>query len=166
MASVALGKTDAVPVAVTKLRAQEIRGLIASGRCPHYEEQQRLRLEAAPRPPTVGQAIDIHLERLLRDLKHPDHRIRQLKQDLKSLFGRPDQRCYATRMGRTVGKSRQACALCNQSTAGGCISYVQRLVRPDQATCSYDGQQRTSQMSIKPLNHLRMNTEKPHHRSH
>jgi hypothetical protein len=85
---VALGKTDAVPVAIAKLRAQELRGLIASGRCPHYEEQERLRLEAAPKPPTVGQAIEIHSERLLRHLKHPDHRIRQLKQDLKPLFGR------------------------------------------------------------------------------
>ena len=85
---VALGKTDAVPVAVAKLRAQELRGHIASGRCPHYEEQERLRLEAAPKPPTVAQAIEIHAERLLRDLKQPDHRIRQLKQDLKPLFGR------------------------------------------------------------------------------
>jgi integrase len=84
---VALGKTDAVPVSVAKARAQELRGIIASGRCPHYEEQERLRIEAAPKPPTVSQAIEIHSERLFRDLKQPEQRIRQLKQDLQPLFG-------------------------------------------------------------------------------
>lgn len=85
---VSLGKADVMPVSVAKARAQELRGQVASGRCPHYEEQDRKRKEEGPGPLTVEKAIALHGERLRRTVKEPEERIRALNRRLKPLLGR------------------------------------------------------------------------------
>ena len=83
-----LGKADVMPVSVAKARAQELRGLVASGRCPHYEDQERKRQEQGPKPLTVERAIALHAERLRRTVKKPEEPIRTMTRRLKPLLGR------------------------------------------------------------------------------
>ena len=85
---IALGKIDVMPVALAKSRAQELRGQVAAGRCPHYEDQDRKRKEQGPGPLTVERAIAIHGERLRRTVKKPEERIKALNRRLKPLLGR------------------------------------------------------------------------------
>lgn len=83
-----LGKADVMPVSVAKARAQELRGQVASGRCPYYEEQERKRKEQGPGPLTVEKAIALHAGRLRRPVKKPEEPIRTMKRHLKPLLGR------------------------------------------------------------------------------
>jgi hypothetical protein len=85
---IALGKVDVMPVALAKSRAQELRGQVAAGRCPHYEEQDRKRKEQGPGPLTVERAVAMHGERLRRTVKKPEERIKALNRRLKPLLGR------------------------------------------------------------------------------
>jgi integrase len=61
---------------------------VASGRCPHYEDQERKRKEEGPKPLTVERAIALHGERLRRTIKKPEEPIRTMKRRLKPLLGR------------------------------------------------------------------------------
>jgi len=85
---ISIGNVDAVSVSVAKHRAQELRGKVASGNCPHFDQQEKLHKEAAPKPPTIAKAIEIHSQRLLRHVKNPEERIRDLKRTLGPISNR------------------------------------------------------------------------------
>jgi integrase len=78
-----IGKLDGISVAQAKHEAQKLRGLIASGVCPYFETQERLRLAEAPKPATIEFCIDLHADRLRGHIKRPEERIRLLRRTLE-----------------------------------------------------------------------------------
>jgi integrase len=85
----ALGKVDAVSVATAKARAQELRGMVASKRCPYLEERKRDSEKISSRLLTVEKALEVHSERLRQHIKRHKEQIQILKRGLQPFIGRP-----------------------------------------------------------------------------
>ncbi len=86
---IAIGNVDAVSVSAAKHRAQELRGKVASGHCPHFDHQEKLRKDPAPKHPTIAKAIEIHSERVRMHIKRPEEKLRALKRALEPFSNRP-----------------------------------------------------------------------------
>lgn len=85
----ALGKVDAVSVSMAKVRAQELRGMVASKRCPYLEERKRASEKASNGLLTVEKALEVHSDRLRQHIKRHKEQIQILKRGLRPFNGRP-----------------------------------------------------------------------------
>jgi integrase len=74
---------------MAKARAQELRGMVASKRCPYLEERKIASEKISGRLLTVEKALEVHSERLRQHIKRHKEQIQILKRGLRPFNGRP-----------------------------------------------------------------------------